>query len=145
MGISFYMNKLGFYVNGDFNSEDLYVNFKHDIILYYCISVDSENLGGLYFADFYVFYGLVDSRGFLRIWEIRILLLGFICLLKARKNRFFIPNQVSNEFGAMEVLMSSKPDYPFYQDRNSYSVSIFQKFFKFKVDDQSVKFLFYFM
>ena len=138
MGISFYLNKMGFYVNGDFIWKEIYVNYIRDIIVYHCVSVDEENLGGLYFADFYVFYGLVNSRGdFENLQNLDSVTAVYLFTEGSRKNRFFIPNQVSNEFGLMEVV-TFQTDYPFYQDRDFYSVSIFQKFFKFKVDDKSV-------
>ena len=140
MSISFYTNTIKVFINGELNSLNLnFSNSIKDILIYYCLSVDRDHLGGLYFADFSIYFGLViNNQDFENLKNyFADVTAVYLFAEGARKNRFFIPNQLNNKFGPMEVLTDGI-DYPFTQSELFYTVCIFQKLFKFKVDDISI-------
>ena len=112
------------------------------ILFFIIVYLMIEIIYGVYFGDLKIYYGVVvwnlSEFGVLRYNGSVIAVYSFF--EGAWKNRFFIPNQLGNEYGPMEVLTGGVdyPFFPFLQDRVNFFVSTFQKFFKFKVDDNSI-------
>ena len=56
LGISFYNNSFSIFFDDIFNTFNINYTFDlNDLVFFDCLSVNSENLGGLYFSDILVF------------------------------------------------------------------------------------------
>ena len=124
---------------------DLDLNNQLDLektIFFYCLSFDNSSLEDIYFADI-LFYNsfFVLTNDFLKLKNYPNDVIGlFFFANESKKERYFIANSISFEkdkIGPMEVLTNSL-DYPFLKTRNFYSISIFKKYFKFKISDNSL-------
>ena len=111
-----------------------------DLILYPCLSIDMNNLGGLYFSEITIYDQMSNTSNLFENVKQMMGRVNAIYLFteNSRKNSLFIPNSLNNNFGPLKVVTNS-PEFPFRQDRNFYTLSMFQKLFKFKVDNIGVR------
>ena len=111
-----------------------------DLMLFPCLSINMESLGGLYFSEITVYNQKSNTNTLFnnlkkmnsKIWAI------YLFNENSRKNSLFIPNQIKNEIGPLMVI-SNSPEYPFRQNRDTYSLMMFQKLFKFDLDNLGVR------
>ena len=138
--ISFFKNpnKIYFFVNYQISSQfNILENHEiEDLVLYPCLSIDINNLGGLYFTEFAVVN--MKCNDFQQCDFIRnnykFTALYLFTENTKKNNKYLIHNQLNNEFGPLEVV-TDRPEYPFRQNRNNYTISNFRKLFRFKVDN----------
>ena len=133
--------KIHFVINNNYSNKNILNDHKiTDLLFHYCL-FNENNLqnNNLYFGDILIFDEKTISLNDFNILKNYPISITAVYLFteNARKNRFFIPNSIKNDFGALEVLTNPLM-YPFEQSRLIYSIAIFKKLFRFKIDNISI-------